>query len=46
MKVSRIRWNRFMKIAVVDAGVGMDIVNVATNSREYDTNLGLSDKEL
>jgi hypothetical protein len=35
-----------MKIAVVDAGVGMDISNVATNDRAYDTNLGLSDKEI
>ena len=35
-----------MQIAVVNAGVGMDISNVATNNRAYDTNLGLSNKEL
>ena len=34
-----------MQIAVVDAGVGMDILNVGTNGRVYATNLGLSDKE-
>ena len=35
-----------MQIVVVDAGVGMDISNMATNNRAYDTNLGLSDKEM
>ena len=35
-----------MTIAVVDAGVGIDISNVATNNRVYDTNLGLFDKEI
>ena len=46
MKVSRSRWSKSMKISVVDASVGMDISNVATNNRTYDTNLGLSDKEI
>ena len=35
-----------MQIAVMDAGVGLYISNVATNSRAYDTNLGLSDKDM
>ena len=32
-----------MQIAVVDTGVGIDILNVATSDRAYDTNLGLPD---
>ena len=35
-----------MQITVVDVGVGMGISNVATIIRTYDTNLGLSDKEM
>ena len=35
-----------MQIAVVETGAGMDISDVATNNRVYDTNLGLSDKEM
>ena len=45
LKEWRLRWSKSTRIAVADAGVGMDISNIATNSRTYDTNLGLSDKE-
>ena len=46
MKVSRLRQSKSTRIAVVDAGVRMNIKNVATNYRVYDTNLGLSNKEI
>ena len=46
MKVSRSRWSKSMRIAVVDTGVGLNILNVAANSRSYATNLGLSNKEI
>ena len=46
MKVSKSRWSKSMKIAVVDAGVGMDSLNMVTNNRAHDTNLGLSNKEI
>ena len=35
-----------MQIAVMDAGVRIDLSNVATKCRVYDTNLGLSNKEV
>ena len=46
MKLSMLRWIKSLQIVVVDAGVGMDISIMATNNRAYDTNLGLSDKEM
>ena len=46
MKVSRSKWSKFIRITVVDAGVGMGISNEATNSRVYDTNLGLSNNDI
>ena len=45
-KVSGSRWSKTRQIAVVDTGAGMDIYNVTNNNRAYDTNLGLSDKEM
>ena len=45
MKVSKSRWSKSLRIAVVDNGDGMDSTNVAKKSRAYDTNLGLSNKE-
>ena len=46
MKVSKLRWSKSTEIAVVNVGVGMDILNVATNGRAYDTNWGLSNKKI
>ena len=46
VKVSKSRTSKSRQIAVVVTGVGMGISNVANNDRVYDTNLGLSDKEL
>ena len=45
-KVTKLRWSKSLRVAVVDVGVGLDISNVATNSRAYGTNLGLYDKEI
>jgi hypothetical protein len=44
--LTKSRWSKSLRVAVVEAGAGMDISNVATNSRLYDTNLGLSGKEM
>ena len=46
MKVSKSRWSKSTKITVVDADVRMDIFDVSTNDKAYDTNLWLSDKEI
>ena len=44
-KVTKLRQRKSHRVVVVDAGVGVDISNVATNFRVYETNLGLSNKE-
>ena len=35
-----------MQIPMVDTGLGIDILNVATNDRAYATKLGSSNKEM
>jgi hypothetical protein len=44
-KVTKSRWSKSCGVAVVEVGVGMNISNVATKFRIYDTNLGFSNKK-
>ena len=44
--MTKSRWSKSLRVAVVEAGAVMDISKVATNSRVYDTNLGMFDKKI